>query len=203
MIVDCLYRVAPKCAVVKGSFDLKEGRIIQQPSLYEVDIAAYFPYYELNYKEYFMANVVLANVMCKYPTALLAVNYNNIGAIVVFEDKCMMHLAAINSPKEVIDLKERLKLPKARVIGIAKMPVLTLEVMQPLMYLAAVDIDGEEYIPTEKGPVKLRELCDNVTGSPSGNRYFEMCHTQDVLGNCSIDGKVEFLRNVGAWVSKV
>lgn len=203
MVVDCVYRVAPDCSVIKGSFDLNTGRLVKYPDLYNVDITSYFAYYELNYSEYTLASRVLYNVMCKYPKALLAINYNNIGAIVVFEDKYIMYLEAIKSVKEVVDLQNKIVLPKARVIGIARSPILTFEVFQPLMYLAAVEIDDEEYILTEHGAKKLREPCDVVEGKPSGARYFEMCNTQTAIGNCSVNGKVELLREVGAWISTI
>lgn len=201
MKVDCVYRVAPMCGIMKGTFDTDTGRLVTYPDLFEVPVKDTYKYYPDNYTNCEAMPVRdLFNIMCRYMNALMAINYNNIGAIIVYPDKTQMYLKATDAPGVFTPLEYRANKYESRVIGVQRMPMVTPEVFQPLMYLASTYIKGRECIVTAKGIKQLHESCDEVAGSPSMERYADMCFDNEVIGTCSIMGKQKLLKVYGTWV---
>lgn len=190
--LDCVYRVSEHGEMIAGEFDIDEGVIVGEENLMHLDVNKFYDYYVDSYRYY--SNIPkskLYALLSRNPSALAVINYNNIGAIVVFRDKHSLYVFKTKQfIKHTAFLHNQFDI-KTEVVGVVKTPLHTCETMQPLFYLV-VDKSGDvPIVHTRFGKKRFNIECD-VVDKPSLSRFLEMCNNDDVYASIERNGKVLF-----------
>lgn len=190
--VDCVYRVAEKGEMIQGQFDVFKGIICNNEKLLQFDITKDYEYSIDNYSYYSeLPMAKLYNVLCDNPKALAVINYNNIGAVVVFRDKHSLYMYKSRQfIKHTAFMEEPFNL-KTELIGIVRTPLKTYETLQPVFYLIVDKTDGTPIVHTSHGKKIVTFEYDKID-KPNLSRFVEMCKTEGIYASFEQDGKVKF-----------
>lgn len=190
--LDCVYRVTECSEMLSGEFDVENGTIVGEESLLHIDIEKFYDYYTDSYSYYkSIPQSKMYSLLAKYRDALAVINYNNIGAIVVFRDKHSLYIFKSKQfTRHTAFLHKQFDIC-AEVVGIVKTPLCTYEVTQPMAYLV-VDKSGDvPIVHTRFGKKKFSIECD-VCVKPNLSRFLEMCSDKEVYASVESNGKVLF-----------
>lgn len=203
-VVDCVYRLSVGSEIIAGKYSLSndiifnaERFMIKQDNTRIKDYYTYYPgNYEASYPTLDMA--VLYSALLKSKSALIAVNYNNIGAILISPDKIVLYLAEDDYYKQPITRISRV-FKNVKNIGTLKAPVYTLTIPQPMLTIDAFEENGRYYTATRYGILQLRDNLWNA--NPTTKSYIDMFSRKfakvNIYGVCELDNQVQFIIKEG------
>ena len=153
-------------------------------------VSKLYEFYPDNYDGTYTSLEIIAlyGALLRSCDALIAINYNNIGVILVSETGVKRYLVYPDS----YDMKYERQCPlfhKVRYAGTLKAPVYSLACSQPMMYVCIFNIDGKFYAATRFGVLEADSLLE--VAEPTTEGYAEMFQDngEEVYGICKIEGK--------------
>lgn len=193
--VPCVYRLHEQGEILQGTFNVLEGRLNTIPFLMKVDLSMY----RFIAKDYFEHNLIgykeLVNKMCEDINALVVINYDNFGFIVIARDYHYKYLPVPQTYSQRISTVTDTMNFEIRAIGYCRTVMLTRDVRQDLAYLVVDTFGKRPVIHTRFGPKVVPDeiLNANVDASILSKRYAEMCRTPDVYGMVVLNGEAVFV----------
>lgn len=179
MVTDCAWRITPKSEIILGKFDLDKGCLVEYPEVFKVN-------YDIKTWANYDLPVVgarlpwdkkdLVDLLCSDKRLLMAINYQSIGAILIYKDSITKWIKAKpfkNFPVVRLELNPLLLSP-FRCIGIKNTKLLTLRTLQFQERLVTVRIGNHEYLYSNEGRIEVNIYLDNydyIEGEPYRAAY--------------------------------
>ena len=128
--VNCAYRVHASSEILFGMFDVEEGIVVDCPNLVKMNLNGIYEYMPGNYNYYRVpAREDLALWLIHESGALAVIDFNCIGALIVFPTRVTRVLFEDGSPKTAWDISNCCKM-RTSVIGVRKTSLVTKRVTQ-------------------------------------------------------------------------
>lgn len=196
MRVNCVFRVHTRGEILKSSFDTDEGRITMLPQLFKLDVKQ-FAFYEEGYLGGpFITAPDLEYMLLTHESAIAAINFNNIGAVIVTHTKSFTVPLGYARLKDgpVIPLLEEVR-RDTEIIGVVKTCVNTLRITTPQALLVVDMTEGWKVVHTRFGPMRVGFKYEPLSLSQKIDmtRHVELCKNDRAYGTCIIGGQVKFV----------
>lgn len=194
-VVDCVYRLDVKGELIPGKYDLEKDCIIgteaysiahdRAPAIDEL-----YEYLPGNYDGTYTTLDIIAlySALMRSKDALIAINYNNIGAILVSERAAIRFLSYPDTYSMEHERHQPLFRP-VTAIGTLKAPVYSLAAMQPIMNICVFTLDGKPYSATRYGMLEVDSELFQYAG-PTHEGYARMFEDTEsgIYGICTLAG---------------
>lgn len=196
MRVNCVFRVHTRGEILKSVFDTEEGRVVALPQLFKLDVKQFY-FYEENYLGGpFITAPDLEYMLLNHESAIAAINYNNVGAIIVTYSKSFTVPLGNAGFKDgpIIPLLEEVN-RETEIIGVVKTCVNTLRVTTPQALLIVDTTEGWKIVHTRFGPMRIGFKYEPLSLSQKIDmtRHVELCKNDSAYGTCIVGGQVRFV----------
>lgn len=191
--IDCVYRLGQFGEMIASQFDVEKGCVKDIPEFMAFDFKGHYSVSAEWYRSRGISITDLYNVMAMYPNALVAINLNNCGIVLVLEDTFGSY--SLKERQFISSFKFEVTPFKLATyeVGIVKTELRTLEVLQQVSRLIAVDLNGSLFTRVNtKGWIRLdydvdKEYNRNVILS----KYLEFCKKEDAYFLFMQNGEVQ------------
>ena len=126
MLVQCCYRVHPQGEIMSGRFDLESGVVVECPELVKVNVSNIYEYMPQCYIDF--SPISKEDIVCQmlyFKEALVVMDYNSIGYLVVEPRRVVKHLISEATIDKAWGMQDTCCQMRSVCIGVLKTKVLT------------------------------------------------------------------------------